>query len=66
MFLSITLVFTRRAISPSCDYNTLETLCDAAKVVRKGRQLFIRRKEKHQVLLQAVLARIRMIEAVPI
>ncbi len=38
----------------------------AAKVVRTGRQLFIRMKEKHQELLEAVLARIRLIEAVPI
>jgi len=38
----------------------------AAKVVRTGRQLFIKMKTKHQALLEAVLARIRMIEAVPI
>jgi hypothetical protein len=38
----------------------------AAKVVRTGRQIFIKTKEKHGVLLAAVLARIRMIEPVAI
>ena len=38
----------------------------AAKLVKTGRQIFIKMKEKHHVLLEAVLARIRMIEPVPI
>ncbi|MCK5191995.1 MAG: transposase, partial [Methylococcales bacterium] len=38
----------------------------AAKVVKAGRQIFIKMKEKHRVLLEAVLARIRMIEPVDI
>ena len=38
----------------------------AAKVVRTGRQIFIKMKEKHQELLEAVLARIRLIEPVAI
>ena len=38
----------------------------AAKVVRTGRQIFIKMKEKHGALLAAVLARIRMIEPVAI
>ena len=38
----------------------------AVKVVRTGRHIFIRMKEKHQVLLQAVLAIIRVIEPVAI
>ena len=38
----------------------------AAKVVRTGRQLFIKMKAKHQALLEAVLARIRMIEPLSI
>ncbi|MCK5479386.1 MAG: IS1380 family transposase, partial [Methylococcales bacterium] len=38
----------------------------AAKVVKTGRQIFIKTKEKHHVLLEAVLARIRMIEPIAI
>ena len=38
----------------------------AAKLVKTGRQIFIKMKEKHHVLLEAVLARIRMIEPVAI
>lgn len=38
----------------------------AAKVVRTGRQIFIKMKRKHQELLEAVLARIRLIEPVVI
>jgi hypothetical protein len=38
----------------------------AAKVVRTGRNIFIKMKRKHQELLEAVLARIRQIEPVAI
>lgn len=38
----------------------------AAKVVKTGRQVFIKMKAKHQALLETILARIRMIEPVPI
>ena len=34
----------------------------AGKIVRTGRQVFISMKDKHRVLLEAVLSRIRMIE----
>jgi len=34
----------------------------AGKIVKTGRQLFINMKEKHRILLEAVLSRIRMIE----
>jgi protein-tyrosine phosphatase len=34
----------------------------AGKVVKTGRQVFISMKEKHRILLEAVLSRIRMIE----
>jgi len=34
----------------------------AGKVVKTGRQVFINMKEKHRILLEAVLSRIRMIE----
>ena len=38
----------------------------AGKIVKTGRQIFIQMKDKHRVLLEAVLSRIRMIEPVPI
>jgi hypothetical protein len=38
----------------------------AAKVVRTGRQVFIKMKEKHAALLATVLARIRQIAPVAI
>jgi len=34
----------------------------AGKVVKTGRQIFIKMKEKHRIVLEAVLSRIRMIE----
>ncbi len=38
----------------------------AGKIVKTGRQIFIQMKEKHRILLETVLSRIRMIEPVPI
>ena len=38
----------------------------AAKVVKTGRQIFIKMKAKHHALLEAILARIRLIEPVAI
>lgn len=38
----------------------------AAKIIRTGRQVFIKMKEKHRGLLEAVLSRIRMIEPIVI
>ncbi len=36
----------------------------AGKVVKTGRQIFIQMKEKHRILLEAVLSRIRMLEPI--
>lgn len=38
----------------------------AAKIVKTGRQIYIKMKAKYQVLLEAILARIRLIEPVAI
>ncbi len=38
----------------------------AAKVIKTGRQVFIKMKEKHQALLEIILTRIRLIEPVAI
>lgn len=38
----------------------------AAKIVKTGRQIYIKMKAKHQALLEAILARIRLIEPVAI